>query len=323
MNCIICIKENPITNSNPYSREHIFPEAIGGSLILENKVCKKCNSQLGAYIDHPLVNHPLIKISRNILGIKDKKGFLPQPLEQFVDSVGRRCVISQGKTEEFSVKTYPIKKPGATENQFIYIPGDEDKSKIIEAINKLLKRNRQAELNEESIAEIYEMRGSEEILTANTSLEIDIIEYQRGIIKIVYELAAYWLGENYLYDPTAVKIRQCIRYPSIPFGTSNEHWSNIQIEGQITNYDNPNLAIPFFDNGKNSHIAFLMKVGNRIGCWIKIFNVFKGVILVSENPEYYRDYIDRYIQIDAQAGYYKESLLSDEIRRIADIVKSI
>lgn len=53
--CIICIGENPITEDNPLTDEHIIPEFIGGSLVKKN-VCKTCNSKMGTGFEGALAN---------------------------------------------------------------------------------------------------------------------------------------------------------------------------------------------------------------------------------------------------------------------------
>ncbi len=56
--CIICreIKET-------FSREHVFPETIGGDWVIHS-VCSTCNTWLGKHIDEPFVNSPSISIER-------------------------------------------------------------------------------------------------------------------------------------------------------------------------------------------------------------------------------------------------------------------
>lgn len=50
MNCIIC------DDDKPKSREHIIPENIGGSVIIDS-VCKCCNSKFGSEVDNKLIKN--------------------------------------------------------------------------------------------------------------------------------------------------------------------------------------------------------------------------------------------------------------------------
>jgi HNH endonuclease len=70
MICIFCLKEK-----GP-SKEHVFPEGIGGSLTID-RVCKDCNDELGAKVDAPLVNHPFTAMARSQLGITGKRDDAP------------------------------------------------------------------------------------------------------------------------------------------------------------------------------------------------------------------------------------------------------
>lgn len=68
--CIICDKE--IIDK---SIEHILPDSLGGILTLD-KVCKKCNEEIGSSIDSKMLNDDLISIIRDNLKIKNKDGNL-------------------------------------------------------------------------------------------------------------------------------------------------------------------------------------------------------------------------------------------------------
>jgi len=50
MKCIFCQKEKP------QSVEHIIPESVGGSIIINN-VCRKCNSIFGSEVDNKLIKN--------------------------------------------------------------------------------------------------------------------------------------------------------------------------------------------------------------------------------------------------------------------------
>ena len=59
--CIICDKE--IIDK---SIEHILPDSLGGILTID-KVCKKCNEEMGSTIDSKMLNDDLISIIRDKL----------------------------------------------------------------------------------------------------------------------------------------------------------------------------------------------------------------------------------------------------------------
>jgi hypothetical protein len=61
--CLYCDKEK---EADEYSLEHIFPDALGGSLFSEvfktRRVCERCNSISGLFIDGPFIKNIFSKI---------------------------------------------------------------------------------------------------------------------------------------------------------------------------------------------------------------------------------------------------------------------
>ena len=76
MSCIFCFP-NPL--NTVLSREHVIPEAIGGSLVIDS-VCKDCNDRLGSEVDTHLVDNFLIKMIRLGLRLEARDGRIPTPL---------------------------------------------------------------------------------------------------------------------------------------------------------------------------------------------------------------------------------------------------
>src|SRR5262245_62585375 len=75
MRCFFCLEER-----EP-SEEHVFPEAIGGTLTIA-RVCKPCNDFLGANVDVLLTDHPLILMKRAELGMSTSAGKGVDPLRK-------------------------------------------------------------------------------------------------------------------------------------------------------------------------------------------------------------------------------------------------
>jgi len=61
MNKIICLYCDTEKETDKYSLEHIFPDALGGSLFSEvfktKNVCRDCNSTLGLFADGPFIKN--------------------------------------------------------------------------------------------------------------------------------------------------------------------------------------------------------------------------------------------------------------------------
>lgn len=152
--CIICLKELPREMAN---EEHIFPEALGGMLVIR-EVCRECNSHLGRFVDKPLVDNWLMQAKRMLLGLPGKSGRVPNPLDMI--QISRREVIVE----------YP-----------------QIEQKVC----------------------------------------FDFWNWQRGILKIAYELAYKELGSRYMDDPAVAKIRALLQEETV----SREEAKRLEIRG--------------------------------------------------------------------------------------------
>jgi hypothetical protein len=137
---------------------------------------------------------------------------------------------------------------------------------------------------------------------------IDLIEFRNGVLKIAYEMAFLWLGESYIEDPTAATLR------SVVLSGLEEKASGIA--GWI-DFGADRDPIAAWAKDKDCHIAFSCAVEGRICVCLKVFDVFSGVVFVTENSQRYLSgsydpmHI-RFIQIDPVAGTRRESSFLDE-----------
>lgn len=309
MRCIICFKEK-----DNFTDEHVFPDAIGGTLIIKN-VCKECNDELGHSVDHHLVNDWLIQGMRMLYKIKGKKGNVPNPLEKGVLASNpqqqvRYTFDKNVQPKEFYV--FPmVQKENVENGKDVTISVDKkDKHKLPEMINKMLRRNNQPELTIEQI-ENSSIEIVEPHPTMRQTITIDMVQSQRSILKIAYELAHYWLGEDYFDDPIAVYLINCVRDNNLPVNLTEKYpiKANIGLVGK----DESNL---FQKISPNHHVAIMLKDKNVINCYIKIFNVYEGRVQVSIDAERYSDFVNRFISIDPVTGSLEETNFVDKILNI-------
>ncbi|MGB3203979.1 MAG: HNH endonuclease [Crinalium sp.] len=273
--CIICKFDK---SSESFSEEHIFPDSIGGTIILDS-VCKECNDFLGHSVDSYLVNHLGIQLSRSVLKISGKKGKVPNPLEKgtFVDDDG---TIQQGKNlcDELGnpIGLYIVSnsKGNIIKDNYARITIDKkDKNKLPAMVNKKLTRNGLRELSSEEIAK-YSIAVSQPDISLTLNREWDLIKYQIAILKIAYELAFYWLGESYLNDSTGEKLRLCITDKSLEGEWYLKHpdiKAVIGLVGQYSNYD----KWKNWDNEGYYHVGLMINDKNLLLCNIKIFDNFE------------------------------------------------
>ncbi|MFC2079521.1 HNH endonuclease [Candidatus Bipolaricaulota bacterium] len=71
VDCIYC---GP---GNPASKEHIVPQAIGGSYSSSDIICEECNSYFGAEVDPRITNWMPVVKARNIFGLEGYSGNIP------------------------------------------------------------------------------------------------------------------------------------------------------------------------------------------------------------------------------------------------------
>jgi len=305
MKCIIC-KENKFSTN--FTKEHIFPDSIGGNITLDC-VCKICNDLLGSSVDSKLTNHELVQLIRLALKIPGKSGKIPNPLgEAYIAGTQEkiRYVFDNfGNPKELqqvsSKVDIELEDDGALN---IHIeastkPGDEaDRRKLIHITNTKLKRKGLALLSEEEEKQILNAQPvSSERPLLHKQLKIDTIFYKRAIIKIAYELAYYWLGSDYLNDNIGELLRLII-YQDF----QKERWQNRSIDFNIDFYGEKSwFPYLYFDNYKNNiHVGSLLKINNYLRCYIKIFDIFQGVITISNDASLYPNFVNKLIAINSQ-----------------------
>ena len=147
---------------------------------------------------------------------------------------------------------------------------------------------------------------------------IDLASFRPGILKIAYELAFMWLGESYLDDPMAGKLRAVILG-----GMAAEA---VGIRGTIE-LGCEMGAVRFWAADKHGHVAFSsIATGNLVSIALKIFDAFSAVIVVSEQADKYAcgpldSKMARFVHIDPAAGTFRESSVADEIARLCKAMR--
>jgi hypothetical protein len=208
MRCIFCLEEKC------ESEEHVFPLGIGGCLT-SSRVCVSCNSKIGSSIDAPLIDHSLIILRRAALGIAGR-GDVPNAFLHLFENavlagdVSRRLRTTidpvTGKLDIYAIPNASMQQlvDGTTVKRLVLDSRDIDKLGAI--VQKIQERQNLPPLPPEEIARIVR-DAQQNINTIQnpdviTSLKFDTYRFMRGILKICYELAFLWFGEEYLADRT-------------------------------------------------------------------------------------------------------------------------
>jgi hypothetical protein len=321
MRCIFCLKEKPP------SEEHVFPEAIGGTLTI-NRVCTTCNGLLNERADRELIQYPTVRMLRAQLRIPDKRG---KTLDPFADIFGKGTIIGGEPGEEVIPSTDPLTgrltlklirhrteklRPDGKREIEIKIDS-RDADKIPRILQRERKRAGLPELSgsnlDRAVSEIL-ARGVSEIRHSLVRHQpvIRFTDPKRGILKIVYELAWYWLGDDYLNDECAQQLRQVILSdgaldePTLP-----------KIRGSIS-VGEVVPALVLWNHMPNIHLAMMSCVGSHVGVAVRVFSTLSAIVGVSDDPARYphlgeRGYMGNFVKLDPISRGMNESTLGAAI----------
>lgn len=321
MLCIFCL------NDKPPSEEHVFPEAIGGTLTID-RVCRECNNLLNARADRDLIQHPFVKMRRATLRIPDKRG---RTLDPFADVFGTGTIVGDGRGQKVSIRLDPvtrrptlrlfphkIEKVGPDgEKEFEYKIDARDAHKLPTILQRERKRLGRPELSPSAL----DAAVSEVLSRSRTVAETPVIRHQmmlketdprRGILKIAYELAWLWLGDEYLHDESAQNLRRVILSdrpiddPGLP-----------EICGTMSTREAVPALVPWNDV-PNVHLAVINAARNRVGIALRVFKALSAVVIVSEQWARYgraggRDHVGNFIELDPKSRTVTQSSLAEAI----------
>ena len=187
------------------SVEHVFPDAIGGSLTLAD-MCKSCNNHLGDSADVHLTDHVLIKFDRQRFNLAGKGGAVPNPFER--GTLHEADGESNVRWEPGYLYRSPSKFVVDGRHELRLDP--RDASKADEIRQKVTSRGRSATtLDVKVVSAVGTVANS----TASFPLETSMESCTRALVKIAYEVGTVVLGDRYLDCPAAQMVRDCLRDP--------------------------------------------------------------------------------------------------------------
>lgn len=292
MKCIMCMKE---FSKNDMSNEHIFPAGIGGSLVIEN-VCKKCNSLLGSKVDTYLTDFPpvLFALSNNRIKVN---GHFVNPFKRDLIDIERgekmRVAIDH-KTGNFLAP----ERVSCTITESV-----EDGKNICTVTVPLSREYMGYEIMQKYMLRKHKINISIEMLkktvrnistlTYKPTLEYKIeVHYKKvlfAFLKIAYEMSYYWLGDAYLSDSYARKLRRALKHQ-----TYNKY--EYFVKYILNNSER------LIQHSIVSHAAMLMKRKNELYVFIDLFDIITVGVKVTEKAQRYNydklNYIP-YVILDA------------------------
>jgi HNH endonuclease len=319
MKCIFCLKERAPSD------EHVFPEAIGGTLVI-HRVCKPCNDILGSQADAKLVDHMLIILGRAECRIKRKGGTVPDALEalgagRLVSDPEQRIAVSTPSEGGKPILKLVTRKVTGVENgqKFVRLKVDRQNLPHLGPMTQKVRvRAGMPPLSESELAgELTRAIESSHTIVEPQIIhhpQIDLIYFQRGIFKIVYELAWYWLGDDFLEDAEAAKLREVVLNPA-----SIEHPESTGIIGTIKFGDDAGQLL-LWKLRPYAHLGMAIRSGSNMMLTIRIFNTMSAIVCVSKNGDRYPNFAaspdGQFIEIDPRQKTERQSTILAEVDRL-------
>jgi hypothetical protein len=296
------------------------------------RVCSTCNSVLGDSVDAALCNHVLIVLRRAQLKLSGNSDYVPDALGALLGT----GVLVDDPTKKVQITTNAeTGKPElrmryhATETQLgegviqrqIVIDA-KDAGQLGTIVQRERKRAGFEPLSEKELqAQVATILANGVQTIEKPKLrhhpQVDLAKFRKGLLKIVYELAFIWLGDSYLDDPMAAKLRDVI------LSRSDEQAAGLR--GSI-DFGSESVPVRFWAQEKDCHIAYCLVTGNDVGVCVKIFDIFSAVITVSEHKNsYFGKGIENsdmhFIHLDPVSGKKRESSLAEELLRLCNPAK--
>lgn len=315
MRCIFCLNPDPPSG---FTDEHVFPEAVGGTVVIRT-VCKKCNDYLGHSVDVTITDHTLVAVKRMQFGLAGKTGRVPNPFES--------GVLAEAPDQKVQLRPDPT-KPGGTD---IYVqpflkktmtgPKEGTISVRIDArdvkrlgpmVNRSLVRAGARPLSEDEVDALKREVVRTDQPVVNVPMSFDLSRYRRGLMKIVYELACTWLGDDYADDPTAARLREFIFDGDLPFDPSKKH----RIKGTMR-FAPAKPFLPFWPD-ERAHLQAYMALNGKgpTGICVSVLGVLDATIRVTETTY---DGPGRFISIDPESAAKRESSFAEEVDRLLGV----
>jgi hypothetical protein len=203
--CIFCGKtEEKFDKNNCWTEEHIIPQALGNETLKISNVCKECNSGLGTYVDNYFVNHMLIKLIRQQLGLKGQSGKIPNAFKEGKDNGGHLIRVD----ENYQPTIVPYIEKSDTHVKIVA-------SSTVEARMMVEKTLSRMKLPKNEIQDVLDKVNNIEFECFQPMVQYDCtIELNRfylEAIKIAFEYAVYKLGDDYLKDSRAIEIQRLLK----------------------------------------------------------------------------------------------------------------
>ena len=219
--CIFCLEQKPLTI------EHVFPEAIGGTLKIPF-VCKDCNSKLGSSVDGKFLKLLPFEAIRQVYGLTGKRGHCPDVFSGVWTVEDPACRTKKARIVNGQPVAFPATEitddlNGRKVSMAIPVTiSAAEQRKMIESKIRQTKLEVDPELNNapEKLDKIVKSMTDEALSHATFHSERPVLHQTRvawsdegfqEYVKIAYELAFCLYGYSYVTKSnTARMLREAV-----------------------------------------------------------------------------------------------------------------
>ena len=292
-----------------------------------DRVCKPCNSVLGGRVDVALSDNFLVRGHRARLLLAGNSGE-PPAMHELLLGVGRLANNPEQRIEiTFDERTQKL-VTRALHHASDVIMQDGSKARRIVVdekyageLSKIVQRERKRHgappLSAEELEKEISRFKENVTTTENTSVVFErsysFAFVRHAMIKIAYELAFLWLGEDYLDDPSAAELRSAICAED-PNSTDNLP----AYVADATDFG----AFKLWPASETEHLAYAFVGNDGIAIAVRVFNIHAAFVWVTkEAPRFLSDQNAgqklRFIRMDALSGKMLDIPVMDEYGRIS------
>jgi len=273
----------PLGGCSDLSKEHIFPDAIGGVLDYCIKVDAKKNSDLGTLVDGPLVSSPLIEALRLLHGIKSRSGVPELRMRGNISGTNTPVDITIPASGPIGVRAHkPVEIDRSTgRGRAIFSPDDRD-AFLSELAANFARKGKTVIFGHE-----YSMGGGYDV-----DLSLDLRALKRGMMKIAYAAIYEYLGDQYLRDPSIPEWHTAL------FSETDDQAMSARIHGLAFESDLIWTMIPKLQPYEHAvAIARFEEIGPIVAVALFGGEFFHLIARVSETSSYGMDVLDGKIAI--------------------------
>lgn len=273
--------------------EHVIPYALGGSFTIA-RVCLECDNRLGNIADAGLVNLSTVEQRRHELELAGQSGAIPDPegraeKKPFVAKSNPKHRVRREldpKTGEPVLRTmsyveFDIQEVDGgilIQPAHVYVDvSDRDKAEML-AKSALRKAGLKDDALVEQVARDF-AAGLREVQSSQVferTVEARVGGHEPGLLKIVYELAWFWLGDEWLHSEEAIALRETLarRTPPTP------------VRGKI--YKGGEVALlAIGGDPRVVHVAWLYRFENHLIVFVRLFDVLTVGFVISQDASQY------------------------------------